>query len=277
MGCLLGVCVGDAWGAPYEFKDGPLVVADRYGRGVFGTEPGAPTDDSTLALLLAEALLEQSPLEGPATVDWSAYTRRLVKWWASGPPDIGAATARAARAWGNDRAPSADDSVQGNGSLMAAAAIGIGWASRPDSAGTAGRTFAALTHPSKVAADINASFCELLAHLISHGSAPSKEAFRPERPCPSSGPGARIGWARLAWAVATDALWSTMQGTVAPIDALRGVIAEGGDTDTNAAITGALLGAAWGREAFESWQLDTLEERRRATELAVALSAQDRP
>ncbi|MGI8754255.1 MAG: ADP-ribosylglycohydrolase family protein [Acidimicrobiales bacterium] len=38
---MLGACIGDAWGAPYEFK-GPRTVPDGYERGVFGTEAAAP-------------------------------------------------------------------------------------------------------------------------------------------------------------------------------------------------------------------------------------------
>jgi ADP-ribosyl-[dinitrogen reductase] hydrolase len=270
-GCLLGVCIGDAWGAPYEFKTGPLEIADRYGRGVFRTKPGAPTDDSTLALFAAEALAEQQPLGEPAAVDWGGYTRRLVKWWWSGPPDVGGATARAALGWKDGHAPARDEGVQGNGSMMAAAAIGVAWADSPSQAAEAGRAFAALTHPSAVAADANAAFCELVAHLVASGEAPDDPRFRPPLPGPVSGSGASIGWVKLAWAVAAEALWSTIERGVAPVDALRAVIAAGGDADTNGAIAGALLGARWGATAWTPWQLYGLKEASRARALALAL------
>lgn len=55
--------------------------------GVFGTAPGHPTDDSTLAVLAAEAVLD----DGDGWV--AGYARRLVAWAESGPPDIGNQTA----------------------------------------------------------------------------------------------------------------------------------------------------------------------------------------
>ncbi|MGH9036626.1 MAG: ADP-ribosylglycohydrolase family protein, partial [Acidimicrobiia bacterium] len=54
-GCLLGVALGDALGAPYEFHRPPFEVAREFRPGWFGTAPGHPTDDSTLAVACAEA------------------------------------------------------------------------------------------------------------------------------------------------------------------------------------------------------------------------------
>lgn len=48
-GALLGLALGDALGATYEFRRPPFEVAREFGTGVFGTAPGHPTDDSTLA------------------------------------------------------------------------------------------------------------------------------------------------------------------------------------------------------------------------------------
>ncbi len=60
-GCLLGLAVGDAIGTTVEFKArGSFVpVTDMTGGGVFNLKPGQWTDDTSMALCLAESLVEK--------------------------------------------------------------------------------------------------------------------------------------------------------------------------------------------------------------------------
>ncbi|MGH8975523.1 MAG: ADP-ribosylglycohydrolase family protein, partial [Acidimicrobiia bacterium] len=58
---------------------------------------------------------------------------------------------------------------------------------------------------------------------------------------------------------------------VGPFEALVGVIALGGDTDTNAAVAGGLLGAAHGASAWPAQLLDGLALRPRLEQLATGL------
>jgi ADP-ribosylglycohydrolase len=59
-GALLGLAVGDAVGTTVEFKrPGSFApVSDMVGGGQFGLQPGEWTDDTSMALCLAESLIE---------------------------------------------------------------------------------------------------------------------------------------------------------------------------------------------------------------------------
>jgi hypothetical protein len=60
-GCLLGLAVGDALGTTLEFKPPGSFdpVGDMVGGGPFGLRPGEWTDDTSMALCLAESLIER--------------------------------------------------------------------------------------------------------------------------------------------------------------------------------------------------------------------------
>ncbi len=58
FGALLGLAVGDALGAPLGFtrRDSKPKVVDLIGGGPFSLEPGEWTDDTSMALCLADSL-----------------------------------------------------------------------------------------------------------------------------------------------------------------------------------------------------------------------------
>ena len=60
FGALLGLAVGDALGTTLEFKSpGTFTpITDMVGGGPFGLAPGQWTDDTSMALCLAESLVE---------------------------------------------------------------------------------------------------------------------------------------------------------------------------------------------------------------------------
>ncbi|MGH8975447.1 MAG: ADP-ribosylglycohydrolase family protein, partial [Acidimicrobiia bacterium] len=171
-GCLLGVALGDALGAPYEFSSPPFEVVREFRPGFFGTAPGHPTDDSTLAVACAEALLEAGDPGAEEPAGFAAgYVRRLVAWATSDPPDIGIQTRRAVDAWRGGQPPPADEAAQGNGSLMAVAPVGLRFARDPETARATAAAFARLTHPSVAAAGCNATYAGLVAAAVLGGGA----------------------------------------------------------------------------------------------------------
>ena len=128
-GCLLGLAVGDAIGTTVEFKARGSFepVTDMVGGGPFGLEPGQWTDDTSLALCLAESLIEQQCFDAQDQME------RYVRWYRDGHLsstgrcfDIGNATSSALRRFertGEPLSGSTDPRSAGNGSIMRLAPI----------------------------------------------------------------------------------------------------------------------------------------------------------
>lgn len=131
MGCLVGLAVGDAYGTTYEFKNRNSMPNEEalpnsiVGGGPFNLKPGEWTDDTSMALCLAESFLEAG---------WHPRDKmkRYINWWQTGYNsvtgecfDIGGAT-RKALSWFNmtqGREFIKDTDAAGNGVLMRLAAI----------------------------------------------------------------------------------------------------------------------------------------------------------
>lgn len=265
QGCLLGQVAGDSLGSLVEFcsatviaerqGDGPRLLADG---GTWRTLAGQPTDDSEMALALARCILAEGRYDAKAV--FGSYR----EWRVSEPFDIGATT-RAAL----DGAPRSDS--QANGSLMRISPLGV-FAHRlePDRAAALARADSALTHPNAVCGDAVAAFVVALSHAVRHGDGAAAahraaldwaERARAEpavvdrlRAAAREAPlcdGDSQGWVLIALQNAFHELLhagSLEEGVVR-------TVRRGGDTDTNGAIAGALLGAVHGRAAVpEQWR-----------------------
>lgn len=128
-GCLLGLAIGDALGTTLEFapRDSYTALTDMIGGGPFKLEAGQWTDDTSMALCLADSLLachRHDPLDQLA---------RYQRWYRQGENsvtgycfDIGSTVRRALRQYGHsgDPYPGSEDAMSaGNGSLMRLAPI----------------------------------------------------------------------------------------------------------------------------------------------------------
>lgn len=82
-GVAVGAAVGDALGMPLEF--GPAIPVDELVWEMTGGRmaAGSFTDDTEMALALAESLLRANPLD-PADL-----AQCFVAWYQAGPPDVG--------------------------------------------------------------------------------------------------------------------------------------------------------------------------------------------
>jgi ADP-ribosylglycohydrolase/ADP-ribose pyrophosphatase YjhB (NUDIX family) len=136
-GSLLGMALGDALGTTLEFRPPGTFkpLTDLVGGGPFDLKAGQWTDDTSMALCLAESLLACDGM------DLSDQADRYLRWWQFGENsvldhcfDIGntvSAALRHYKATGDARAGSFDPQSAGNGSLMRLAPVPLYYSDRP--------------------------------------------------------------------------------------------------------------------------------------------------
>ncbi len=272
QGCLLGQLAGDSLGSLVEFRspgqirrEYPSGVRELADGGTFDTLAGQPTDDSEMALALARTLVERG------TYDPEAARAAYVDWLASGPFDCGNTISGALRGHPNP------DS-QANGAMMRISPLGIfGVNHRLEQVADWARQDAALTHPHPVCVQANALYAMAIAWAIAEGPDPVDlyrqivawaeamavgdalmAAVREAAQAPPEDYLTHMGWVLIAF---HNALWQLHRAC--PLEeAVVDTVMQGGDTDTNAAICGALLGAVQGRQAIpEQWTESVLNCR----------------
>ncbi len=139
-GCLLGLAAGDAVGTTLEFKPPGSFqpIADMVGGGPFNLKPGGWTDDTSMALCLAESLIECGGFDPLHQLDtycrWERDGHLSVKGYCF---DIGSTTHAALERFRADRRPDpgpTDPRSAGNGSIMRLAPVPMLYAGDPEKA-----------------------------------------------------------------------------------------------------------------------------------------------
>jgi ADP-ribosylglycohydrolase len=279
LGALTGLATGDAVGTTLEFaRPGTFEpVTDLCGGGPFNLHPGEWTDDTSMALCLAESLIHCGGF------DPHDQMRRYLRWWEEGYLsatgscfDIGNTVAGALdrfRMYDEPYSGSLDPSRAGNGSLMRLAPISMRWRSRP--ADTA--RFAALSSRTTHAAEEAVDACRYYAVVLAGALAGSgREAIL----APDYPPLRAISRERaLAPAIAEIAAGTfrhreppeirgsgyvvhTLEAALWAVhrardfrDGLLRVVNLGEDADTTGAVYGQLAGALFGVEAIpRAWR-----------------------
>ncbi len=196
--------------------------------------------------------------------DPDAARRDYVRWLDSGPFDWGSTVRQGLRGRPNPES-------QANGALMRISPLGIFGShfSRQQVSKWAWQD-AGITHPHPVCRQANSLFACAIAHAIRTGCAPAElyrevqsmareleaassliEAVEEAADCPPPDYCRNQGWVLIAF---RNALWQLLHAPSLE-DAVVDTVMRGGDTDTNAAICGALLGAVYGREAIpDQWR-----------------------
>lgn len=296
-GSALGLALGDALGAPFEFLRGRNVPQPVPALELpwMHLPAGTTTDDTAMARNLMRSLTACGGF------DAEDLLRRHVEWIHSDPPDVGSLIGRVLRraARGEDAAAVAQEVWEqrgpevsaGNGSVMYCAPLGLAYAHRPAMLRELAPTLSALTHVDGRCRTAVLAVTLAVASLVrgEPAEAAAREAldavaaldggeeleFLVEavgRTRPIDGPDQ--GFCLFTAGVALQAL---LRGGDAETE-LRRVVALGGDTDTNAAVAGALLGARDGEGGLPTDWLERLRESDaiRAEALALVPLARER-
>jgi ADP-ribosyl-[dinitrogen reductase] hydrolase len=167
-GCLIGLAVGDALGTTLEFQPPGSFrpLEDLVGGGPFSLAPGQWTDDTSMALCLAESMIECQEFN---PVD---QMNRYVRWYRQGYLsstgkcfDIGNTVRSALHRFektGDPFSGSTDPYSAGNGSLMRLAPVPMFYAHKPAEAVIKCEESSRTTHGAKTAVDACRYFGGLL-------------------------------------------------------------------------------------------------------------------
>ena len=282
IGCFLGLAIGDALGAPVEFSSPGTfepVTGYRSG-GPFNLQAGQYTDDTSMALCLADSLLACKGM------DLEDQIKCYLRWYHQGENsstghcfDIGSGTAQALQRYVSDRNPIAGvESGQGNGSIMRLAPVAIAFWFDPELAATNGEASALTTHGSEIALDCTAYLAKVLAVLIQGGN--KKDVLQI-----SSGGNDRLrkmlegDWedrqvrgSGHVLATLEAALWAFHT-----TDSFEGCVLKavnlGDDADSVGAVAGQLAGAYYGMEGISKSLTQGLQDADRIHSMAEALAS----
>lgn len=298
-GCLLGLAIGDALGAAVEFQSPGTFdpVTDYRGGGPHRLEPGEWTDDTSMALALADSIAHTG-------WDLNDQARRYVAWWKHGDYsvngrcfDIGITTRTALSSFeqsGDARSSgSRSERSSGNGSIMRLAPVPIRFADQfPGDIGqlsTLAEESSLPTHASSQCLSSCRYFSIVLAGLIQgvdrdevlspdweplqqlrsierlHAEVDEVAAgsFRRRQPPEIRGSGYVVKSLEAA-------LWAFHNATDFR-DAVLRAVNLGDDADTTGAVCGQLAGAYWGESGISEHWLTGLAGRGMIEDMLRAL------
>lgn len=295
-GCFIALAVGDALGSPIQFKkrDTYLHVREYTKGGEFDTAKGEYTDDTAMALCLAESLLTSKGFNAKDQLD--IYTKWLKHGYMSTSDeafDIGLTVFSSLTYYletGKTTTHINQEVNSGNGSLMRLAPVVIYYAHNIDMAVTYAGKSSLTTHASPIAVDACRYFAYILV-LIFNGKDKSamfsdigikqmKEYFR-NNPLHAEvmqiANGSFIGKNRgeiksSGYVVHTleASLWAFNNGSRFK-DTMLAAVNLGDDADTVGAVTGQLAGAYYGINNIDDMFLNELYNKSLIQEYAEKL------
>lgn len=286
-GCLLGLASGDAVGTTLEFfPPGTFKpIADMNGGGPFALAPGQWTDDTSMALCLAESLLEKNGF------DAADQMTRYLNWWQWGYWsstgqcfDIGTTIREALTHYqesGQPFAGSSDPDTAGNGSLMRLAPVVMYYFPSQEDVTHFAQQSSRTTHGTAEAVEA----CKLLAQVIANALAgKSRDQLLDASPALYLQPAIRelasgsfigkpraqirgTGYCVASLEAALWCFWVTDSFEAAVLEAAN----LGDDADTTAAIVGQVAGAYYGKPGIPARWLGKLHQGDEIEGIASAL------
>jgi ADP-ribosylglycohydrolase/predicted protein tyrosine phosphatase len=279
QGCLLGLAVGDAVGTTLEFSPPGSFqpISDMVGGGPFRLKPGQWTDDTSMALCLAESLIETRDF------DPGDQMERYLRWRTQGHLsstgscfDIGGTVASALRAFqrtGDPYSGSTNPRSAGNGSIMRLAPVPLAYAHNPREAMDRSADSSRTTHGARTAVDacrylggliVGAVYGRSKEKLLAPYYSPAPDYWNDHPLCPEIDEIAAGSFQRRnppeikgrGYVVKSleAALWALHHGASFAEGCLMAVNL-GDDADTTGAVYGQVAGAFYGLEGIpENWR-----------------------
>jgi len=279
VGAFLGLAVGDAVGTTIEFSRKPKqpVLFDMVGGGPFNLKAGEWTDDTSMALALADSLIRKPHL------DPDDLMRRFVSWREYGQYshtgtcfDIGTTTSASLTRYLEDGNPIAGDTsphAAGNGSIMRLAPVAVRHWNDRDTLLRVARLQSRTTHAANEPVRYSALLAEILADAID--GCPLHEIVT--GPAASKVRDFRVGQSRedvegSGYVVHClhAALWAVSR-TTSFESAILMAANLGQDADTTAAVAGQIAGAIYGASGIPTKWLDKLVWREEIEDMAQSL------
>ena len=282
-GVLLGLAVGNLLGLPVEGASRSTILR-AYPAGLVEIDPrerNRPMDDDLAqAVDLAEALAhDPDPVSGFADrlIEWRSENGRGIGIMTSTVIDyleVGLGVPSAARAFWQERG---SPETQPNGALMRCAPVALRYALEPDRLIEQTAATCAVTHFAP-GAQWSCILVNAAIAMLVRGHEPNRDDLILAA-SQDGAPAELIAWTlaipeaineRIAEERVSGHTYLCMQAALWCLDtddgledALTRIVNAGGDTDTNAAVAGAVLGARFGASAIPQRWLDCIPERER--------------
>ncbi len=266
LGTLSGLAVGESLGAPFEFKKAGSFTPSREIIAGGSWEAGEPTDDVELTLALMRSAVR-------GRIDLNEVAQNYLRWFSGNPKDVGNLTRAAllnlrageppeqsgALAWEDSERRAA-----GNGSIMCCAPIGLLHFKHLDGLEEHATQVSRITHydPRCVGGCIAVTTCIALLIRGEHDEAIARAAAAGgeisddvraviERGANKKPEQLNVDGDDMGYVLVTlELAFAALANATSFEEGILSVIARGGDTDTNGAVAGALLGAKFGKSAI---------------------------
>lgn len=252
------VAIGDALGVPYEFKNrGAFVCKDMVGYGTYNQPAGTWSDDTSMLLATCRSLKDKS-----GVIDTDDIMNNFKKWFYDSEftPhgdtfDIGNATMQAIQTG----KPQCGERSNGNGSLMRIAPLAF-----VDCTDDQVRAVSAITHGHQISMDACVIFVDILRRCIVDGENLSDVVHGLDLPAPFNRLAHidqlaedDIGSTGYVIHTLEAAIWCVLTSDTLP-DCLLKAVNLGSDTDTTAAVAGALALAKFDFDQMPDAWVDVL-------------------
>lgn len=289
-GCLLGLALGDALGAPREGGPAERLLWALIGRTASGKTRW--TDDTQMSIDVAESLLAHPAIDEDDLAQRFASSYRWTRGYGPGAARVLKRIAKGAD-WRQAARSVYPEGSFGNGGAMRAPVIALFFAETPWALAEAARRIAAVTHAHPLGVEGTELVALATAHALRRSTGVelvtrcAATATQPRmatraavarewlhsRASPSPSEVARqLGRGIAAADSCITAIYLAARFLEAPFEELiRFVACVGGDVDTIGAMAGGIWGASRGRVDLPPAALQRLEAQDRLTALATAL------